>query len=158
MIDHFDFLHGDNHQWKVTCETTSFRWMWPVAHFIQSGKRIFWLVIKLEKTIDIFNFLHGDNHQRIAFKTATLWAKQVPRFFDHQDLLREIFFVWWFSIFFNYFLAFLSNMMGVHSVLTYYNVTCFLNSIFEKFYVCMEVCTCNSKPQMLKPEFISYIR
>ena len=34
------FLHGDNHQWKVTSETTTLVWVWPVVPFVQSDSRI----------------------------------------------------------------------------------------------------------------------
>ena len=47
----------------------------------------------------MFNFLHGDNHQeKEAFNTTTfgwcgqvcLGANQIPGFFDHQHLWKEI--------------------------------------------------------------------
>ena len=42
------FLHEDYHQRKVTSETTTFGWVWPVVLLLQSDCRIFWSSVFLE--------------------------------------------------------------------------------------------------------------
>ena len=39
-VNLLDFLHRDNPQRKVTCETTSFGWVCPVVPLIQSACRL----------------------------------------------------------------------------------------------------------------------
>ena len=34
------FLQGNNHQWKVASETTTFDWVWQIVPFVQSDCRI----------------------------------------------------------------------------------------------------------------------
>ena len=70
-VNLLDFLHRDNPQRKVTCETTSFGWVCPVVPLIQSDCRLLWLSIPMEG-INQLDFLHEDNLQRkVAFETTS---------------------------------------------------------------------------------------
>ena len=98
----------------------------PFVSLIQSCWRILWSAIKLKRiNWYLLNFWHRNNHQgKVVFKTTTLgfgqlcfWANKIPGFFCHQYVWKKSIdtFVWPLTIFFVYFLYFLSNVLGPFS-------------------------------------------
>ena len=100
----------------------------PFVSLIQSCWRILWSAIKLKRiNWYLLNFWHRNNHQgKVVFKTTTLgfgqlcfWANKIPGFFCYQYVWKKSIdtFVWPLTIFFVYFLYFLSNVLEVHLVM-----------------------------------------
>ena len=80
----------DRYQGKMTSETTTFVWVWPVVPLVQSGCRILLSSISL-KIMDIM-FFAWDNHQGQEHlkRPLLLWcglvcllSNQIAGFFDH---------------------------------------------------------------------------
>ena len=81
-IDPTDFLHGNNHQRKISSETITFGWVWPFVFLVQSDCRILLIIsisgrnqqisFCMEIIIKGRAFLHADNHKgKVACETTS---------------------------------------------------------------------------------------
>ena len=93
------FLQGDSRHGKITSNTNTFGWMWPVVSLVQSDCKVLWFSIFLEGINRYLRFFCFEiiTRERQHLKLKLLFgcgqlchfSNEVARFFDHQCLCKE---------------------------------------------------------------------